>query len=52
MSAFVAALSKAGVPHVEFSEALWSEKVESVTVYQDHRMEFHFKDGTMAEVQL
>ena len=52
MAAFVTALSEAGTPHAEYSEALWRETVEFVTVYQDQRMEFHFKDGTEAEVHL
>ena len=52
MAAFATALSETGTPHVEYSEVLWREKVESVTIYQDQRMVFHFKDGTEAEIHL
>ena len=51
-AAFIEALSKTGVPDAAYSDDLWWEKVDSVTVYQDRRMSFRFTDGTETEVQI
>ena len=50
--AFTKAMKKAKMPDTEYSEALWREMVESVTIYQDGRIRFTFKDGRETEVYL
>lgn len=51
-SAFTDALSKAGRPDAEYSDDLWRETVDFVTVYRDRRLIFRFTDGTETEVQI
>ena len=51
-TAFTAALKKAGITDAKYSEALWREKVEKVTIYQDRQAQFNFKDGTVIKVQI
>ena len=51
-AAFTEALSKTGTPDAGYSDDLWWEKVDTVTVYQDCRMSFRFTDGTETEVQI
>ena len=51
-AAFEAARKIIGDSDCSYSDQRWRETVESVTVYQDQRMVFHFKDGTEAEVHL
>ena len=50
--AFTNALSKTGETKTKYSDDLWREKVDTVTVYQDRRMHFRFTDGTETEVQI
>lgn len=51
-SAFIQALTKSGEAEPKYSDDLWREKVDTVTVYKDRRMRFHFTDGAETEVQL
>ncbi len=51
-SAFTKALSQNGMPDAKYSDDLWWEKVDTVTVYQDRRMRFRFTDDTETEVQI
>ena len=51
-TAFTAALKKTGIPDAKYSEALWREKVEKVTICQDRQAQFNFKDSTVIKVQI
>lgn len=37
---------------IEFDERLWHSLVDHVTVYNDERLVFHFKDGSEITEQL
>lgn len=37
---------------IEFNEKLWNLVIDSVTVFEDERLVFEFKNGTEVEVQL
>lgn len=50
--AFEMVLGKYSKAENVFSEELWRELVEFVTIYTDGRMEFHLTDGTSTLITL
>lgn len=50
--AFRAVLAKMGETNPPLTAKYWLERVESVTIYSDHRMVFLLTDGTEAETSL
>ncbi len=48
---FVNELNKSDIPLTEFSDDLWRNMIEKVTIYQDKKMMFRFLDGTDIEVK-
>lgn len=50
--AFKTVLAKAGEKNPPITAEYWRERVESVTIYADHRMMFHLTDGAELEVSL
>jgi hypothetical protein len=46
------ALAETDLLRISFSETLWNTVIDHVTVYDDHRLAFHFKNGARQEVSV